>query len=270
MAWCKVLVWRAEAPRKRASLGVVLGRTGVVLYSDHIGAPPFVVISLKMGPLYNKIQRMTQFLTTEHFTLQGLRSGTIAESNGRLGHYLSAVGSGLVALAFVADVSELGPIFLAFSIGIFPILIFLGVMTLVRLLQVGITDTRCVQAINRIRHFYVEMAPESETYLSFSHYDDPEAVQRTMMPFHTALQGFASTPGPVIMINSVLAGAFASILAGSLLALTLLPAIAIGSVVLVLAVGLHYRIAARVWPRETREHVDVRFPTPDAGPADEG
>ena len=217
-----------------------------------------------------QIQRMTQFLTTEHFTLQGLRSGTIAESNGRLGHYLSAVGSGLVALAFVADVSELGPIFLAFSIGIFPILIFLGVMTLVRLLQVGITDTRCVQAINRIRHFYVEMAPESETYLSFSHYDDPEAVQRTMMPFHTALQGFASTPGPVIMINSVLAGAFASILAGSLLALTLLPAIAIGSVVLVLAVGLHYRIAARVWPRETREHVDVRFPTPDAGPADEG
>jgi hypothetical protein len=29
-------------------------------------------------------------LTTDHFTLQGLRGGTIAESNGRLGHYLSA------------------------------------------------------------------------------------------------------------------------------------------------------------------------------------
>jgi hypothetical protein len=81
-----------------------------------------------------KIQRMAQFLTTEHFTLQGLRSGTISESNGRLGHYLSAVGSGVVALAFVADVSKLGPVFLAFSVVIFPILIFLGVMTEVRLL----------------------------------------------------------------------------------------------------------------------------------------
>jgi hypothetical protein len=73
-------------------------------------------------------------------------------------------------------------------------------------------DTRCVQAINRIRHFYLDVAPEAESYLSFSHYDDPEAVQDTIVPFHPPgpLQGFASTPGPVIMVNSVLTGAFAS------------------------------------------------------------
>jgi len=212
-----------------------------------------------------QIERMGQFLTTEHFTLQGLRSGTIAESNGRLGHYLSAVGSSIVALAFVADVSEVGPVFLAFSVAIFPILIFLGVMTLIRLLQVGITDSLCVQAINRIRHFYLDMAPEAESYLSFSQYDDPEAVQSTMMPFHAPLQGLASTPGPVIMINSVLAGAFASILAGGPGSLTLYPALAIGVLVLALAVGFHYQIAARVWPRETREHAEVRFPSPEGG-----
>ena len=150
-----------------------------------------------------EVQLLAQFLTTEHFTLQGLRSGTISEANGRLGHYLSAVGSGIVALAFVADVSELGPVFLAFSAVILPVLIFLGIVTLIRLLQVGVTDARCVQAINRIRHFYVEMTPEVERYLSFSHYDDPEAVRRTMTPFHPPdlLQGLASTPGPVMMIN---------------------------------------------------------------------
>lgn len=212
-----------------------------------------------------KIQRMTQFLTTEHFTLQGLRSGTISESNGRLGHYLSAVGSGIVALAFVADVSELGPVFLAFSVVIFPVLIFLGVMTLIRLLQVGITDARCVQAINRIRHFYLEVAPEAESYFSFPHYDDPDAVQRTMMPFHPPdfLQGFASTPGPVIVINSVLGGVFASILAAGPTSLGPVSAIAIGVFVFALAIVLHYQIAARVWPRETREHTEVRFPTPE-------
>jgi len=212
-----------------------------------------------------KLQHMTQFLTTEHFTLQGLRSGTISESNGRLGHYLSAVGSGIVALAFVADVSELGPVFLAFSVVIFPVLIFLGVMTLIRLLQVGITDARCVQAINRIRHFYLEVAPEAERYFSFSHYDDPDAVQRTMMPFHPPdfLQGFASTPGPVIVINSVLSGVFASILAAGPTSLGPVAAIAIGLFVFVLAIVLHYQIAARVWPRETRQHTEIRFPTPE-------
>jgi hypothetical protein len=39
-----------EMPRKRRGLGVVLGRMGVVLYNDHVGAPPFVVISVKMRP----------------------------------------------------------------------------------------------------------------------------------------------------------------------------------------------------------------------------
>jgi hypothetical protein len=212
-----------------------------------------------------EIQRMAQFLTTEHFTLQGLRNGTISEANGRLTHYLSAVGSSIVALAFVADVSELGVAFFAFSLVIFPTLIFLGLMTLVRLLQVGINDTRCVQAINRIRHFYVEVAPEAQQYLSFSHHDDPDAVERTMMTFQAPgiLQGFASTPGPVIMINSVLSGAFASLLAAGILSLPLAAVIAIGIVVLVLALWLHSQIPLRIWSRETREQTGVRFPTPE-------
>ncbi len=108
------------------------------------------------------------------------------------------------------------------------------------------------------------MAPEAESYLSFSHYDDPEAVQVTMTPVHAGfLQGFASTPGPVILINSILAGAFASILAAGVLSLTVFPVIVIGVLVLVLAIGLHAQTAARIWPRKTREHMDVRFPTPE-------
>ncbi|MDX1614938.1 MAG: hypothetical protein R3300_11560, partial [Candidatus Promineifilaceae bacterium] len=70
-----------------------------------------------------QVQKISQILTTEHFTLQGARSGTIAEANGRLGHYLSTVGSGIVAMAFVANVADLRPVFLAFSAVIFPMLI---------------------------------------------------------------------------------------------------------------------------------------------------
>ena len=211
------------------------------------------------------IERMSQFLTTEHFTLQGARNATITEANGRLAHYLSTVGSGIVALAFVADVSELGPVFFIFSLFVFPILIILGIVTLIRLLQVGINDARYAQAINRIHHFYFDAAPEAEKYLSFPHHDDPEAVQRTMVPFHPPgmMQSLASTPGPVVLINSILTGTFASILVAGLSSLTLLPAIAIGLVTFALALGLHVLYIGRVWPRETREHIDVRFPGPD-------
>jgi hypothetical protein len=38
------------------------------------------------------------FVTTEHFTLQGARSSTIAEATGRATMFLSAVSGGLVAL----------------------------------------------------------------------------------------------------------------------------------------------------------------------------
>ena len=39
------------------------------------------------------------FVTTEHFVLQGARSATIAESNGRANMFLAAVSGGLVALS---------------------------------------------------------------------------------------------------------------------------------------------------------------------------
>jgi hypothetical protein len=209
------------------------------------------------------IQRMSQLLTTEHFTLQGARNGTIAEANGRLGHYLSAVGSSVVALAFVVDVSGVGPAFIAFSAVLFPVLIFLGAMTLIRIVQIGLSDASLVKGINRIRHAYLEMVPEAEIYFSFPPYDDPDAVQDTMMPFHHPLQSFASTPGPVILINSVLTGAFASILATGLLSTPPVVTIIVGLVTLVLALVAHIAWNWRIWTRVARREREVRFPSPE-------
>jgi hypothetical protein len=205
---------------------------------------------------------MSQFLTTEHFTLQGARNGTVAEANGRVGHYLSMLGSSVVALAFVADVSELGAAFFTFSIVLFPILIFRGLTTLIRLLQIGIEHFLLAQAINRIRHSYLEVVPEAESYLSFPHHDDLGAVRTTMQPFHSPLQGFASTPGPVILINSVLTGVFASILLIGIVSIRPALAIIIGVLVLSLALALHAWYARIIWERETERQVESRFPTP--------
>ena len=46
------------------------------------------------------------FVTTEHFTLQGARAATIAESTGRATMFLGAVSGGLIALGLLAQASH--------------------------------------------------------------------------------------------------------------------------------------------------------------------
>jgi hypothetical protein len=48
------------------------------------------------------------FVTTEHFTLQGARSATIAEATGRASMFLGAVSGGLVGLGLVATATGVG------------------------------------------------------------------------------------------------------------------------------------------------------------------
>jgi hypothetical protein len=50
--------------------------------------------------------QLVAIMTTEHYTLQTGRSMTIAEANGRASLFVGAVSSGLVALAFVGQLSH--------------------------------------------------------------------------------------------------------------------------------------------------------------------
>ena len=46
------------------------------------------------------------FITTEHFTLQGARAATIAESTGRATMFPGSVSAGLVALGLIATATR--------------------------------------------------------------------------------------------------------------------------------------------------------------------
>ena len=80
------------------------------------------------------------FATTEHFVLQGARSATIAESNGRTNMFLAAVSGGLVALGLVATASSLGSAFYGFALVLLPTLAFVGFVTFERTLQSSIFE----------------------------------------------------------------------------------------------------------------------------------
>src|SRR5215467_4656661 len=100
------------------------------------------------------------FMTTEHFVLQTARSAGISEVNGRAGFYLAAVSSGLIALAFIGQLSRLGTAFYVFGLVLLPTLAFVGVTTFERALRNGVEDVALAGRINRIRQFYFDAAPQ--------------------------------------------------------------------------------------------------------------
>jgi hypothetical protein len=143
---------------------------------------------------------------------------------------------------------------------------FLGVVTVARLSQVNAEDARWVQGMNRIRHAYLELAPELEPYFVTSPYDDRAGVLQSSMalrrPFRRT-QAFVAIPGVVGVVNSVVAGATAAVSAIGL-DLGLAAALAAGVAFFVASLTAFALWARRVVPKST-DQIDTLFPTPPPG-----
>jgi hypothetical protein len=86
------------------------------------------------------------------------------DSNGRIALYLGSLSSSLVALALVAQQLRFGDVFLVFVLTVLPALLFLGLVTYVRVLHNSVEDIIYARAINRIRHYYTEIDPTQAHY----------------------------------------------------------------------------------------------------------
>src|SRR5215472_14996681 len=165
--------------------------------------------------------QVVTIITTEHYNLQNGRAMTISEANGRSSLFVGAVSSGLIALAFVGQISQLGMAFYVFSLVVLPTLFFMGLLTFERVMQAGAVDVIYASGIKRIRQLYLEYAPQMHPYFIHSTQSDPsfmlsspndqQAVGHEVMqpPWW---QVFLSTAGMIAVINSVLAGGFAGLL----------------------------------------------------------
>ena len=149
-------------------------------------------------------------MTTEHFVLQGARSATIAESNGRANMFLAAVSGGLVALGLVATASSLGSAFYGFALVLLPTLAFVGYVTFGRVLQSSIEDTEYARRIALLRGYYFVHAPEISPYLL----SVPPAERLLMQRVPgDRWQGYRTVAGMVAVITAVLAGSTAAVVA---------------------------------------------------------
>jgi hypothetical protein len=202
-------------------------------------------------------------LTTEHFTLQGARSATITESLGRSTIYLGSLSASLVALALIAQGESAGDDFRLFALLILPAILFLGTVTFVRIVETGIEDAIYAQAINRIRHYYLELAREDARYFSLGANDDMEGVLANMGMTASRWRPFFSVASVIALINSMVAGALTGVI---LDAFARRPtALIAGVAVTLIALPLHYRLGYRRFLRALERFTPI-FPSGAARP----
>lgn len=210
-------------------------------------------------------QDLLTIMSTEHFTLQGARSAAISDANGRTGFFLNSLSAGVVALAFVAQVAQTGPAFIILALIVLPTLLIVGLASFERLLQLGIENIRIVVAINRVRHYYLEIAPELRPHFTLSDRDDPVGVLSSLGSIRGGIRPwdlFITNAGVVGIIDSIVSGVVVTLIASTLqgdIAVSAVAGIVAGvSVLVVLTLYL-----ARSWRAAIRT-IGTRF-GPDRG-----
>jgi hypothetical protein len=202
-----------------------------------------------------------QMMIAEHNNLQAIRSGTIFDSNGRTNLFLGTVSSAVVALAFIGQTSGMTQPFLLFALILLPSLMFIGLVTFLRVYQSGVEDMYSARGINRIRHYYTEIAPQMKPYFMLSTHDDMQGMTHNMGALNNQWQLFLSTAGLVGVLNSVLTAVFAGMLTFALFNAALPVCIIAGVVFFVISVAWHIRYQDQT-VRNIEKEMTVLFPSP--------
>jgi hypothetical protein len=157
--------------------------------------------------------QLVTIMTTEHYNLRMALSMNTTEISGRSSLFVGAVSSALIALAFVGQISHLGTAFFVFVLVVLAALVVMGLITFERVLESSNTQFMYARGITRIRHLYLEYAPQMRPYFILSAHDDVEGTLTDMGVMHSSgWQGFFSLAGMVAVITSVLAGSFVGLL----------------------------------------------------------
>jgi hypothetical protein len=159
-----------------------------------------------------------QILATEHWSLLATRTMTWNEVFSRASMFVTVLSAAVVALALVAQATAFGPGFRVFALLVLPIVLLVGLATVLRLGAANDDDFGLVVGMNRLRHAYLELAPELEPYFVTGHTDDEAGISRSYGPsFQLSLGRILSgTPNIVGALNVVVIGVLAALVAATL------------------------------------------------------
>lgn len=200
-----------------------------------------------------QVRQAITILTTEQFNLQTARSATIAEAIGRLSGFLGTISAVLIALGFLGQAASFGTPFRVLTLVLLPSLLLVGITTCSRVLQTSLEDIHYLRGISRIRHFYVEAAPELADYVMGSIHDDMTSGMRGMGTRWSWWQPFLSTVALISMVNSIIAGTLAALVVAWTAEPAIPVAVVVGSVVGLGVFGAHFALGMRALRGSGRE-----------------
>jgi small-conductance mechanosensitive channel len=144
-----------------------------------------------------------QLLATEHWSLLASRSTAQGEVLTRISILLTLVSASLVSLALVGQATGFSGTFTPFSLVVLAVVVLVGVLTEIRVFNVGMEDLMYVLAMNRLRGAYVDLDPGVARY----HFLGPRG---------SFVQVAGSTMMFIAAINATMVGLLASAVSASL------------------------------------------------------
>jgi hypothetical protein len=135
----------------------------------------------------------------------------------RTGMFLTTVSAAVVALALIAQATGFDDRFQVFALGILPVVLLLGIATLIRLGDAMEEEVMLIVGMNRLRNAYLRHAPDLAPHFIMAHHDDLGTLMQGVS--HEARvrpsRVLSGTPVMVAVIDSVLAGVLAAVIVGS-------------------------------------------------------
>jgi hypothetical protein len=159
-----------------------------------------------------------QILASEHWSLLATRNLSWNESFSRSTMFLTVLTGAVVALALVAQATDLGEAFVVFALLLLPVVLFVGCATFVRLGEINAEDLIWVQGMNRIRRGYLEVDPGIEPYLISGATEDLPGVLKTYGAGReppslrgNVMHALVTTPATIAFVDCVLAAVLAGL-----------------------------------------------------------
>jgi hypothetical protein len=210
-----------------------------------------------------------QILATEHWSLLATRSMSWNEAFQRASMFLSLLSGAIVALALVAQATAFGQGFVLFALTILPVVLFVGVATYVRLLEINNEDYFWVRGMNRLRGAYLDIDPQLAPYFITGSTEDAAGIFATFGSHATSprsldtgrFHGLVTTPSTIAFVDAMLAAVLAAIIVVQM-NVEMLAAAGIG-VVAFLVVGVGLGIFGYQSQDMARLYPDARAPRED-------
>lgn len=167
----------------------------------------------------DEAKRVADVLSAEYGVLMAALTSSWSTSLARTSIFLGVLSAAGIALGFAAQGGGGTGAIANAALVVLPLLLFLGVATFARLIQIQRESIIYTTGMNRIRHFMQIQVPKSRPYFVLSGHDDLAAVYRSpgagmyrRPPRFPLLYLAVQTQGVVGVVTAGVAAAFAGLL----------------------------------------------------------